>query len=231
VRNGLKDLRLATLTAFGAWISLPAVAAQGAPTAEGAQQFLATTAKKVVTHVYFVEASGRMNYVTGKYTGQVRTIKGGAFGKPKETVAALPERVIDRSVNDIHASVLEAIDAYGRPTACATRITEVVAEPYDEAKSDSGNDSHAFSFTLTYTDEQWKYEPLTKFMSPAQVLDWSDVRIVRSPQGWVTVMSTGQSFARVELTYMTVDPDVADRIEYAMKFLAMSCARSASTGF
>src|SRR5690349_21983869 len=93
-------------------------------------------AKQVVTQVFFVDASGRANYVTGKYTGQVRTIKGGAFGKPKESSATLPEQFIEKNVKDVHASVLEAIDAYGRPTACATRITEVTAPVYDETRSE-----------------------------------------------------------------------------------------------
>jgi hypothetical protein len=214
-----------------AWISLPAVAAQGAQTAAGAQQFLATMAKQAVTQVYFVDASGRANYVTGKYTGQVKTIKGGAFGKPKESVATLPEQFIEKNVKDVHASVLEAIDAYGRPTACATRITEVTAPIYDETRSDAGNDSRAFTFTLTYKDEQWKYEPLTKFTSPAEVIDWSNVRIMRVTPAAVTVISKGQSFAHVELAYFANDADTADRIEYAMKFLALSCNASAATGF
>ena len=216
---------------LGASVSLPAFAAQGAPTAESMQQFLATTAKKVVTQVYFADAAGRMNYVTGKYTGQVRTVKGGAFGKTKETVAPLPERTIDKQLIVINPSVLEAIDAYGRPTACATRITEVVAPPYDDTRSDTGNDTRTFTFTMTFTDEQWKYEPLTKFMSPAQVIDWSDVQIHRSAQGWITAIAKGQSFARVELTYMAADHDTADRIEYAMKFLALSCGASAASRF
>ena len=188
-------------------------------------------AKQVVTQVFFVDASGRANYVTGKYTGQVRTIKGGAFGKPKESSATLPEQFIEKNVKDVHASVLEAIDAYGRPTACATRITEVTAPVYDETRSDAGNDTRSFTFTLTYKDEQWKYEPLTKFTSPAEVIDWSNVRIMRVTPTTVTVISKGQSFAKVELAYFANDADTADRIEYAMKFLALSCNASAGTGF
>ena len=230
MRNGWKGMRWATLAAFGAWVSLPTVAAQGAQSPEGAQQFLATMTKKVLTQVSFVDASGRTNYVTGKYTGQVKTIKGGIFGT-KETVAPLPEQAVEKQVADVRASVLEAIDAYGRPTACATRITEVVAPTYDETRSDNDTDNHSFSFKFTYTDQQWKYEPLTKFMSPAQVIDWSNVKISRSPEGSISVTSKGQSFAWLHLKYVAGDPDLADRIEYAMKFLAMSCDASASTGF
>jgi hypothetical protein len=231
VRNGWKGMRWSMFAALSAWASLPAVAAQGAQTAAGAQQFLAAMAKKVVTQVDFVDAAGRTNYVTGTYSGEVKTIKGGAFGKPKESIAPLPERSVDKQVTDVRAAVLEPIDAAGRPNACATRITEVVAPPYDDVKSDSGTESRTFTFTLTYTNEQWKYEPLTKFMSPAQVIDWSDAKISRSPNSSITVTSKGQSFTRIQLTYAGGDLDLADRIEYAMKFLAMSCDYSAKTGF
>lgn len=230
MRNEWKVMRWATLAAFSTCVSLPSVAAQGAQSADGAQQFLATMAKKVMTRVSFIDASGRNNYVTGKFTGEVKTTKGSIFGT-KEIVEAVPEQVVEKQVADVRASVLEAIDAYGRPTACATRLTEVVAPSYDDSSSDTTNDNHSFSFKVTTTSVQRKYEPLTKFMSPAQVIDWSNVKINRSPEGAITVTSKGQSFAWLQLTYVAGGPDLADRIEYAMKFLAMSCDSTASTGF
>jgi len=230
VLNGWRMMRWEVLATLGTLVSLPTVAAQSAQTADGAQQFLATTAKKVATKVYFVDAAGRTNYVTGKLNGQVKTIKGGVFGKPKETIAALPEQAVDKQLADVRASELDAIDAEGRPTACATRITTVSAPPYDDSKSDAGNESRAFTFTLTYTDQQWTYEPLTKFMNPAQVIDWGDAKISRNPDS-VTVTSKGQSFTKVQVTYAAGDLDLADRIEFAMKFLKMSCDNSANSGF
>lgn len=204
------------------------MAGQKGPSAEDAQQFLATLLTNVGTNVRFVDAAGRANYVTGKYTGEVKTIKGG-IRKTKETIEALPERSIDKEVADVRVAQLDAIDAYGRPNVCTTRITQVVAPVYDERKSDSASDNHAFSFKLTYTDEAFTYEPLTKFMSPAQVIDWSDVKIVRSPEHYIAVVSRGQSFPIIQLTYYPTDPDLADRIEYAMRFLAMSCGTGAGS--
>ena len=98
MRNGWKSMRGVMLAALGAWVSLPAVAAQGTPTADNAQELLATLAKQLATQVNFVDSTGRTNYVTGKLTGQVKTIKGGAFGKPKETIAALPEQAVDKQL-------------------------------------------------------------------------------------------------------------------------------------
>ena len=83
--------------------------------------------------------------------------------------------------------------------------------------------------TLTYTNEAWKYEPLTKFMSPAQVIDWSNAQVGRNPGNAITVTSKGQAFPTIYLTYVAADPDQADRIEYAMKFLMMSCDANAGS--
>jgi hypothetical protein len=213
--------------ALGVTVHSSPVAAQDAKTAEGAQRFLAATAPKIRTLVQFVDAAGRTNYVTGKYTGDVTTTKGG-LRKTKTTVEPLPQKDVDKQLSDVRAAVLEPIDAYGRPNACATRITTVTAPPYDEVKSDTSDDTRSFSWTLTQTNEAWKYEPLTKFMSPAQVIDWTNVRIYRGANGEVTVSSKGQSFRTVHLTLYAADPDQADRIEYAMKFLMMSCGEGDS---
>jgi hypothetical protein len=224
MRKEWKGRRGAMLAAISACVALPTVAAQGAPTAKDAQEYLATMTRQVVTRVVFVDGAGRTNYVTGTHSGEVKTIKGGAFGKPKESVTALPDQAVEKQLADVRPAVLEPIDAYGRPTACATRLTKVEAPTYDEEKSDSATDNKSFSFKLTYTTERWHYEPLTKFMSPAEVIDWSNVSITRGYDGSVSVTSWGQAFAKLQMTYVAADPDVADRIEYAMKFLSMSCS-------
>lgn len=229
MRKGSKDLRWVTLMAIGVGASLPAAAANRVQTAEGAQQFLAAIAKDLMTQVHFVDAAGRYNHVTGKYTGDVRTTKGG-LRKRTETVQALPEKEVDKQVSNVRATVLEPIDAVGRPNACATRITEVTAPPYDDVKTDATDDTRSFSWTLTYTSESWKYEPLTKFMSPAEVIDWGQAKVGRGPDGSVTVTAKGQTFPKIHLTYVAGDHDLADRIEYAMKFLVMSCDETVGIG-
>ena len=232
MRNECKYLRWAPLAFFAAGVSSPTMSAQNGPTVEGAQQFLAAQLKNVATLVQYVDAAGRTNYVTGKYTGDVKTLKGG-LRKRTETIEALPEKVVDKQLTDVRASALEAIDAYGRPNVCATRIKEVVAPDYNESRSDTADDTKTFTFKVTYTNEQWTYEPLTKFMNPAQVIDWSTVKINRSPEHYVTVTSKGQGkvYPTIQLTYFAADPDLADRIEHAMKFLAMSCYATSSIGY
>jgi hypothetical protein len=225
-------MRWATSAAICACVSWPAIAAPKAakaPTAEGAQQFLAMQLPAVPTQVRFVDSAGRANYVTGKRTGEVRTTKGG-LRKTKETIEPLPERFVDKQLTDVRVSEVDAVDAYGRPNACTTRITQMVAPDYDDRKSDVSKDQHAFSFTVTQTDEVFTYESLEKFTSPAQVIDWGNVEIGRSAEHYITVSSKGQAFPAIHLTYLATDADLADRIEYAMRFLAMSCGTDPGAG-
>lgn len=217
-------LRWAAL-AVGVVLSSTAVAAEDVKTAQGAQQFLAELVKTVQTKVEFKDAAGWTNYVTGKYTGQVKTIKGG-LRKQKETIENLPEKFVDQQLPDLRASVLEPMDRWGRANACATRITEVTAPPYDVVKSDANNDTRSFSWTLTYTNETWTYEPLTKFMSPAEVIDWSNASVARGAENSIFVASKGHRFPTIYLRFVAENPDLADRIEYAVKFLVMSCSSS-----
>jgi hypothetical protein len=228
VRNGWMGLRWAVSGAVGVTLLLPAMAAQDVQTAAGAQQFLAAMAKQVPTRVHFMDAAGRANYVIGKYSGDVTTTKGG-LRKQKTTIEALPQKDVDKQLTDISASVLDAMDPWGRASACNTRITEVTAPPYDDAKSDVSDDTRSFTWTLVHTNEAWKYEPLTKFMSPAQVIDWSNAKVSRGLDSSITVTSKGQAFPKIHLTYVAGDPDRADRIEYAMKFLMMSCDDNAGS--
>jgi len=225
VRNRWMGLTWAAFLAFGVTLASPAMA-QSSRTAEGAQQYLAAMAGKVLTRVQYVDSAGRTNYVTGKYTGAVKTIKGG-LRKQKESIEILPEKVVDKQLSDVRAAVVEAIDAWGRPSLCTTRISEVAAPLYDDVRADTQNDTRSFSWTVTHTEEAWKYEPLTKFTSPAQVIDWTNARVNRSPEGSITVTSKGQAFPIIHLTYVAGDPELADRIEYAMKFLTMSCGKDA----
>lgn len=208
-------------------VALPGVAAQSKDTATGAQDFLARMSAKVAAKVYFVDAQNRTNYVTGKYFGDIKTSKISNIAKTKEEYATIPEEIIGKQIAEIRAVTLEAVDAEGRQNECATRITEVTAPVYDEDKSDTQQVNATFSYKLIETNQHWKYEPLTKFTTPAQVIDWTSALVGRSPDSAITVTSLGQSFPTIHLQFAPGDLDLADRIEYAMKFLVMSCNRNA----
>ena len=230
MRNGWKSGRWAVVAAFSTAVSWAGVAAPSKDTAGGAQDFLAKLTAKIATKVYFVDAQERTNYVTGKYSGDVKTSKISNIAKTKEESRLLPEQFVDKQLWDVRAVTLEAIDSEGRPNECATRITAVSAADYDETKSDVRQENATFSYKLITTNEQWKYEPLTKFTTPAQVIEWRNVQVSRSPDSQITVTSRGQAFPKIHLSFAAGDLDLADRIEYAMKFLVMSCSESAGNG-
>ncbi|HEU5138017.1 MAG TPA: hypothetical protein VFU13_22930 [Steroidobacteraceae bacterium] len=211
-------------------VALPAIAAPSKDTAGGVQTYLARMTQEVVTKVYFVDAQERTNYVTGKYSGDVKTSKISNIARTKEELRQLPEQLVDKQLWDVRAVTLDAIDAEGRPNECATRITAVTASDYDETKSDVRQENATFSYKLITTSEQWKYEPLTKFTTPAQVIEWRNAHVSRSPDSQITVTSRGQAFPKIQLSFAAGDLDLADRIEYAMKFLLMSCSESAGHG-
>ena len=231
MRNSWNGSRWAILAAVSTMAALPVVAAQDKTTAGSEQNFLASMTDKVVTKVYFVDAQDRTNHVTGKTSGEVKTSKFSNIARTKVDVRPLPERIVDKQLWDVRAVTLDAIDVQGRPNECATRITSVTAAEYDETKSDVTNESATFSWKQIETTEQWKYEPLTKFTSPPQVIDWKNVAVSRSADSQITVTSYGQAFAKIHLTFVPGDLDLADRIEYAMKFLALSCDATASARF
>jgi hypothetical protein len=230
VRNSWKGMRWVMVTAVSTMaVALPGLAAQSKDTATGAQDFLARTNAKVAAKVYFVDAQDRTNYVTGKYFGDIKTSKISNIAKTKEEYGTIPEEMIGKQLSDVRAVTLEAIDAEGRQNECATRITEVTAPVYDVDKSDTQQVNATFSFKLIETNQHWKYEPLTKFTTPAQVIDWTSAQVNRSPDSAITVVSRSQSFPKIYLQFAPGDLDLADRIEYAMKFLVMSCNPSAGT--
>ena len=231
MRNGWQSMRWVMVAAFGAMVSLPGVAAQSKDTAGDAQRLLADLVKKIETKVQFIDARDRVNYMTGRYSGDVKTIRYSNIAKTKEEFRQLPEQVVDKQLSDVHAVTLEAIDAEGRPNECATRINEVTAPDYDETKVDTRQENATFSFKTITTSEQWKYEPLTKFTSPAQVIDWRNAKVFRNRTNEITVLSASQAFPKIYLTYAAGDLDLADRIEYTMKFLVMSCNADAAAAF
>lgn len=211
--------------------------AQAAQTAEGAQQFLAAMAKKGLARVRFVDAVGRSNYVTGKYTAYIERTKFGLTSlfsdKGKETREDLPEQFIEKQMEDFGASELAAMDANGNADVCTTRIAGVVPRgPYDDYNGNTWSESGAMSATSATKTERWTYEPITKFAGSPHFIDWSDAKVDRGLDGTsITVTAKGQVFATNQLVFVSGDADLVDRIEYALKFLKMSCDQSMDTGF
>ena len=231
MRNGLKSMRWASVAALITMVTLPGVAATSDETATDAQAFLARMTSKVPAKAFFMDAQNRTNYVTGKYFGDYKSSKISNVARTKVEYGVIPEEFIEKELFDVRAVTLEAIDAEGRPNECATRISEVTAPVYDEDKVETRQVDATFSYKLIEMNRHWKYEPLTKFTTPAQVIDWRSAYIIRSRSSEITVGSTSQAFPKIFLQFVPDNLDLADRIEYAMRFLVASCSESPGSGF
>lgn len=223
MRNDWKSMRRAIVATVGAMFALPGIAAPGKDTAGNAQDFLAKMTGQVTAKIFFVDAQERSNYVTGKYFGDYKSSKISNIAKTKVEYGSIPEEFIEKQLGDVRAVTLEAIDAEGRPNECATRITEVTAPVYDEDKAETRQVDATFSYKLIEMNRHWKYEPLTKFTTPAQVIDWRTAEVSRSPDSEIMVTFKSPAYPRIHLQFVPGNLDVADRIEYAMRFLQMSC--------
>jgi len=226
MRSSWRGMRWAAVASFCTMVALPGVTAQTRETASGAQDFLARMTGEVAAKVYFVDAQDRTNYVTGKYFGDYKSSKISNIAKTKVEFGSIPEESIEKQLFDVRAVTLEAIDAEGRPNECATRITEVTAPVYDEDKTETTQENATFSYKLIEMNRHWKYEPLTKFTTPAQVIDWRTAQVSRSLNSEIMVTSSSRAFPRIHLQFVPGNLDLADRIEYAMRFLVMSCDQS-----
>lgn len=229
MRNDCKSVRWFVVAAFSAAVALPGIAASE-NTAGAAQDFLSRMTGKVTTQVYFVDAQNRTNYVTGKFSGDFKSSKISNLAKTKVEYGVIPEESIEKQLSDVRVVTLEAIDAAGRPNECATRITEVTAPVYDEDKVETRREDATFSYKLIETNRHWKYEPLTKFTTPAQVIDWSSASVSRNASSAITVTARSEAFPKIYLQFSPGDLDLADRILYATLFLVASCSEKGHGG-
>jgi len=91
-----------------------------------------------------------------------------------------------------------------------------------------------------YNPQESPLPPFPGVFSTPQFLDWGNASIIRSvgvnsvSTWYVTSASfrmNGSNGPTAAFRMSTQDADLADRIEYAMKFLKMSCEPASTTGF
>ncbi|MCR6628460.1 MAG: hypothetical protein NVV67_20135 [Pseudoxanthomonas sp.] len=200
--------------------------AQGTQTAEGAQTFLATMAKRGFARATFLDTLGRPNYVAGTHTVEISRIKL-SIKEEKSTNA------VEKSLGEFALTDLAYGDAQGTADACTTRIDgiQMPASAYEHSSTSWEEPGFMVSVTVM-KNESWNYtEGFRKFAGP-HFIDWRQAQVVRSNDGGrIDVRVKGQAFATNILSFVPGDPELADRIEYAAKFLRMSCDEAAATGF
>lgn len=200
--------------------------AHAAQTAEGAQAFLAAMAKQGFARATFVDALGRPNHATGTHTVEISRIKL-SIKEEKSSNA------VEKSLGEFTLAGLSYGDAQGAADACTTRI-EGVQMPANafEHSSTSWEEPGFLTSVTVLKNESWNYtEGFQKFAGP-HFIDWRQAQVVRSNDGSrIDVRAKGQAFPTNILSFVPGDPELADRIEYAAKFLRMSCDEAAATGF
>ncbi|MBD9481073.1 hypothetical protein [Pseudoxanthomonas sp. PXM02] len=223
-----KTASLLGVAFVAACLALPSTTAraQSAQTAEGAQAFLATMAKRGFSRVTFLDTLGRPNHVTGTHTVDISRIK---LSIKEETSS----NVVEKSLGEFVVSGLSSGDAQGAVDACTTRIDSFQPPAGVFENSSTTWEEPGFLVSVTVLkSEVWNYtEGFKKFVTP-QFIDWRQAQVVRSNEGGrIDVRAKGQAFATNILSFLPGDPELADRIEYATKFLRMSCDETADTGF
>ena len=213
------------------WIALLAAAlaatgaqAQQGQTAEGAQRFLAALVKKGNGHTWFVDAQGRTNYVRGKAVKTTTTI--GIIDNEKKVT----ERPLEKQLSSFNVTEVDSQGVDGKPDACLTRISKwQVREPLTESNNWQTTDEGFLIDTPILHAEVSTYEPSAELNSPHWI-DWRNVKLSRSTNGAQMTASFKEKNFTAHLAF-TGETELVDRVEYAMKFLKLSCDDTTATGF
>ena len=215
---------IATLGALACALSAASAQAPQGQTAEGAQRFLSALVKKGSAHTWFVDAQGRTNHVRGKATRTTTEV--GILG----TEETKSERVVEKQLAPFGVAEVDSQGPDGTPDACLTRIAKWAArEPLVESRSWNTTDEGILIDTPIVHAETSTYELSPELLAP-QWIDWRNVKIARSANGaQMTASFKGKTFT-AHLAF-TGETELVDRVEYAMKFLKMSCDDTAATGF
>ncbi|MEG3190809.1 hypothetical protein [Lysobacter sp. D1-1-M9] len=215
------------LLAGACLMALPmAAAAQAGQTAEGAQAFLAAMAQRGLARATFIDPQGRANHVTGTY--EVKTTR--IWLSAKEEASSNP---IERSLGEMVVAGLASGDLQGAPDACSTRITGVQGPANLFEMKPSSWEEPGFGVSVSVMRmETWNYSEGFSAFAGEHAIDWRQAKVARSNDGSrIDISVPGQKFATNILSFVPGDTELGDRIEYAAKFLRMSCDEIAATGF
>ncbi|RZL38331.1 MAG: hypothetical protein EOP35_06010 [Rubrivivax sp.] len=212
---------------------VPAAAAQPQQTAEGAQRFLALLAGDGALFVEALDKTTNAMSVKGSKTSVNRWLKNGVpqndgpygGGSTEETT-----RNLQQMLDVVKA---EGVDMRANVDPCTTRLETFTKEKPDNTYVSNGTAMKETFFgydelpyRVTIVD---KYEdPNVKYAGPYYVA-WGKAVIGRSTS--YIAASTQDTRFKASLFYKIKDQDMADRVEFAMKFLKASCDKTAATGF
>jgi len=198
--------------------------AQQAQTAEGAQRFLAAVVKKGNVTTWFVDAQGRTNHVRGKASKTTTYV--GLISNDEEK----SERVVEKQLPAFAVTEIDTLAASGKTDACLTRISKwEFGAPLTENRTwTTTNEGILVDMPIVHVENS-TYEPAPELNSPHWI-DWRNVKLSRSTNGAQMTASFKEKSFWTHLAF-SGEAELVDRVEYAMKFLKLSCDDTTATGF
>lgn len=226
---------IVTLGALGCALSSPPVSAQQAEpaqpktqqsqTAEGAQKFLATLVRKGGATAWFIDAQGRTNYVLGK-ARKTTTHVGALFGDDKKE----SDSRVEKQLGAFNLTEIDIQGPDGKPDACMTQLTKwSPSEQLTETQNWQTTDEGILIDTPILHEQTSTYQLSPELLGPHWI-DWRNVKLARTPQGTQMIASFKEKNYTAHLSFGG-ESALIDRVEYAMKFLKLSCDDTATTGF
>ena len=217
---------LAVLACAATGVASTQATAQATQTAEGAQAFLRTMTERGHARLTLVDAQGRPNYIEGQHKVQITRVKLSA----KEEESGNP---VTRILSPMQVTAIGPGDAHG-PDACTTQIEGVKppADLFDVRSSSWEEPGFMISITVLKT-ESWDYTASFQRLQGVQYLDWRHATVTRSNDGGEIYIQARAAapWKAITLSFHPAHQELSDRIEYAAKFLQMSCDEAAATGF
>jgi hypothetical protein len=209
--------------AGGALLPVRAMQAQPTQTVEGAQKFLA---KLVEGGVVYVDAYiPKMAYTVSRQKWKKKFLQG----------MVLIEDTTETQTRSYVVKVLK-LDSYddrrGANDPCMTVVRQVDLDPKYLSKADDDT---------TYSDGSGRYKyTYTNPVYRVIYIDWRKAVVNRDIDTWtqgddIKTFRNANAVAawdsQSSIQFRSGDKEMLDRIEYAMKFLKMSCDQTADTGF
>jgi hypothetical protein len=197
---------------------IPATAAAQNQTVEGAHRFLAMLVDNpgVRTSAYFPKDS-------------IKQVTRHSEDKSKYSISV--EQVVTVNEEVLQKQYRPVVRRIGKAGSCKASIEDLQFSAEDTTLTSHSSQAAQWLKTKGWFRETTLQDPRV-VLAPPHHIDWGQVKIARGTSG--TSVSAGQphpAFGNIFITYETSDPDLLDRIEYAMKFLQMSCDPTSNTGF
>ena len=194
-------------------------------TAEGAQKFMSALVKKESGWLWLVDAAGRTNYVQGKSVYK-RTVVNALTANDESH----HQDVVEKQLQSFHVTEIDMQGSDDKPDACMTRITKWrVRDQLLASESWQSTEEGFLVDSPVLHSKQTTYQ-VPPEMSAPHWIDWRNVKLARATNGaQMTASFKGKAYT-VNLAF-TGETELLDRVEYAMKFLKLSCDDTTSTGF